>query len=131
MIKTNKYIGKYRILAERDLQTGKPINNGENTYISCYRNIQIHRVGNKILCLVAPFKVQRVFIQEKLKDINLVDFYRTDMETLIWFYEEDLEKILEVFPAKTKGKDIKPKNKFKSRVKLHNKLHKNRSNLND
>lgn len=72
-----------------------------------------------------------MFIQEKLKDINLVDFYRTDMETLIWFYEEDLEKILEIFPAKTKGKDIKPKNKFKSRVKLHSKTNKNRSNLND
>lgn len=118
MIKILSYIGKYRVLCEKDLQTGKSINNGENTYISCYRNIQIHRVDDKILCLTAPFRIQRVFVQEKLKGVNLVGFYYTDMETLIWFYEKDLEKILRIFPAKTKGKDIKPKNKYKSRVKI-------------
>lgn len=109
-----KYVGRYRVLCERDINN-KPINDGKNTYIKCYRNIQIYRVGEQILCLYAPFRVQRVFISERLKDINLVDIYITSMETQIWFYEKDLEKILEIYPPIIKGKDIKPKNKYKSR----------------
>lgn len=47
------------------------------------------------------------------------------MKTQIWFYESDLEEVLEMFPAKTKGKDIKPKNKYKSKIVRDNRKDEN------
>ncbi|EQB4340322.1 hypothetical protein [Clostridium botulinum] len=111
-----KYIGKYRVLCERDIETNKVINNGENTYIKCYRGIQIYRSTEEILMLYAPFVMQRNKTMDKLKGIEIIDYFNTSLETQIKFYEKDLENVLKIFPPVIKGKDIKPKNKYKSKA---------------
>lgn len=40
----------------------------------------------------------------------------TSLETQIKFHEKDLDRILKIFPPVINGKDIKPKNKYKSKV---------------
>lgn len=103
-------------MCERDIETSKAINNGENTYIKCYRGIQIYRVATEILMLYAPFVMQRSKTMDKLKEVEIIDYFNTSLETQIKFHEKDLEKVLEIFLPVTKGKDIKPKNKYKSKV---------------
>lgn len=53
---------------------------------------------------------------DKLKGIEIIDYFNTSLETQIKFYEKDLEKVLKIFPPVIKGKDIKPKNKYKSKA---------------
>ncbi|EKS4395905.1 hypothetical protein QB674_002826 [Clostridium botulinum] len=98
------------------METSKAINNGENTYIKCYRGIQIYRATTEILMLYAPFVMQRSKTMDKLKEVEIIDYFNTSLETQIKFHEKDLERVLEIFPPITKGKDIKPKNKYKSKA---------------
>ena len=116
MRKLDKYVSKYRVLCERDSITNKSLENGTNTYIACYKNVQIYRVKEDKLCLYAPYKMNKANILKKIKPTKIIDFYTTSMDTEIEFMEEDLEYFLEVFKPITKGKDIKAKNKHRSKV---------------
>lgn len=109
----NKYIGRYRILVERDIRTNKPL---ESTYIRCKKGGQIYRYNNDILVYYVPRKLVENIIKQKLNElhIDLVDYYTTSEETIIKFYEKDLDKLADIFEVSTQGKDIKPGNKRKS-----------------
>lgn len=106
----NKYIGKYRVLCERDLETNKPINNGENTYIKCKKNAQVYRYNDEVLVLYVPSRPTALYYEKCLNNACFRYDY-SDYEGQFYFYEENIDKVMEVCKPFVSGKNIKPKNK--------------------
>ena len=106
----NKYIGKYRVMCERDLRDNKPINNGENTYIKCRYNAEIYRFSSEVLVLYVPSRQRAIYYQKALDNICFNCEYG-DYEGRLYFYEKDIEKVTEICKPYLKGINIKPKNK--------------------
>lgn len=106
----NKYIGKYRVLCERDLRDNKPINNGENTYIICKKKATIWRYNDEVLVLYVPSRATANYYKNCLENVCCKYEYG-DYEGQIYFYEKDIDRVAEVCKPYISGKNIKPKNK--------------------
>lgn len=111
-VDTNKYVGKYRVMAERD-ENGKPC---EFTYLKCRKGVKIYRYDDELLMAYIPssYKGNRI-IKEYGNYIEKVTKYDGEMD--LYFKEVYLDRLKDIFKIHIKGRDIKPRNKYKSRVK--------------
>lgn len=105
-----KYIGKYRVVCERDLRDNKPINNGENLYIKCRKNNEIYRYNSEVLVLYVPSRQRALYYEKVLNSVCFKVEY-SDYEGKLYFYEKDIEEVAKVCKPLVSGKNIKPKNK--------------------
>lgn len=107
----DKYIGKYRVEIERDIDTGDPIPNGQ-TYLRCVkRNAdgKVYRYNeHTLVCyMCGTGKINNTI--EKMDEMKLkysVEWYSGEAD--IYFEEDDLDKLVELFGLTSFGADIVP-----------------------
>jgi len=105
-----KYIGKYRVLIERDIITGEPM---EFTYIvgtKAYKNMKAYRFDENTIVLHVPTThtnsiINRVSNELKIK-IKKSTEYSGEID--IYIDESDLYKANSIFKFKTSGANFKP-----------------------
>ena len=108
-----KYIGKYRVLAERD-DFGE-ITDGEFTYLigtGNYSDCKIYRHSDNVLKLLVIGQTSAIvsnmlkkFKESKIEVVGLVD---CKYEGFIMFNEKDLAKVAGIINARTSGASTKP-----------------------
>jgi hypothetical protein len=111
-----KYIGKYRVMAEVDESTGKfPTSSSfEDLYIPCRRKCVIKHTyyGNDILALcfydniTTAKNVESDLTKNKIEHKN--DFPESCNDWEIIFNAKNIDKVAKIVGAKTSGKNIHP-----------------------
>lgn len=100
-----KYVGKYRVVCPFD-QNGKPIK--DDTSLMCKDGAFIYRyTGSTLVYYIsrrAKLRLEREFRMAGVKCTIEVN----DVETLVYFQEKDLDKVLDVVKPLTAGKSYKP-----------------------
>ena len=142
-----KYVGKYRVLADVDLETNKfpDSSSFEDFYIPCNRGCVIKHtyVGNDILSLCFYNSIGLAKnVSKELSKLNIEhqDEISDDcVDAIILFNAKDIEKVAKVVKPKTNGKDIHPlssRNLTKGKVSTYvipekdlDKLYKNTSSM--
>lgn len=129
------YIGKYRVVCEFDRRKLKPC--PDDNYIYCANKGQIYRFNDSMLVYYKPGRNQaeKTIKQLKAVGIEVLKDGSTSEDILIHFREEDLERVAEIFKARTKGVNIKPASRKNLKLfdwyiaqKRVSKLRKNASN---
>lgn len=110
-----KYIGKYRIIAEIDKNTGdfcrdKNGNyyNNNDIFIKCFKGTRIWYIGNRILQVYIPSIKRGNNILKKIDPKYVFDIEQTDEETLFKVKDKDLENIIDFLEPQTCGALISP-----------------------
>lgn len=106
-----KYVGKYRVCCEWDMNKLVPLK--ESTYIYCSGEGQIYRVNDDTLGYLKPKRgVMKSYI-DKFKDLEVEITHTFDSEGDIcfWFNEKDLDKVSEYLGARKSGVNISPYSK--------------------
>ncbi len=115
----NKYIGKYRVFGEINIDTGKSSDNPDDTYLLCKNNIQVYRhygdtdsekeIKNK-LAILFPTTSSRNKILPLLKksNIQLELYFDGEIESIYTFSEKDSDIVFGILKPQVKGKDVKP-----------------------
>ena len=108
-----KYIGKYRVLCERDYN-GEPT--GEDfTYLvgtGGYVNSKVYRYDDNKLSLLVVGRsnglIYNTIAKMKELEVEILDFVSADKESIFIFHESDLPKVAEIISIKTSGASIQP-----------------------
>jgi hypothetical protein len=101
-----KYRNTYRVVVEFDRTTLEP-SNKEDLYIYCSNKGQIYRYDKNTLAYYRD-GVLSARLLEKLDSLNIKYDNKTQSEVLIYFKEEDLDKVVDVFGIRTSGASISP-----------------------
>ena len=108
-----KYIGKYRVLLERD-DSGE-LTGEDFTYLvgtGNYSDCKIYRYSDSVLKLLVMGKttaiVSNMLARFKQLNVEVVGLVDCKYEGFIMFNEKDLDKVAEIIIAKTSGASIKP-----------------------
>lgn len=99
-----EYIGKYRVIAQFDLISGKP--NKEDLSILCTGGGQIYAVGRSTMVYYNP--TRRGSLPVKLDKLGVEYEDWLTSETEIRFSKKDLDLVAKVFGVMTKGAGIPP-----------------------
>lgn len=108
----DKYVGKYRVLIERD-DRGDVVDEGF-TYLKCntpFKGAMVYRFNEDILVFYSPYGTGKTKnLLKKLDEIN-IDYQVTYMtgESTIKFAESDLDKIHKLLGVANYGAKIPPK----------------------
>ena len=103
-----KYIGKYRVLIERDLDTGEPI---EFTYINGTggrKHTKVYRYDNDTLVIYVPTRWVNNIVERVSECITVEKTVEYDGEVDIYIKEVDLHRLDHIFKFKTLGANISP-----------------------
>lgn len=110
-----KYVGKYRVIAEIDQNTGdfcrdKSGNycNNNDIFIKCFKGTRIWYIGNRILQVYIPSIKRGNNILKKIDAKYVFDVEQTDEETLFKVKDKDLESIIGYLQPQTNGASISP-----------------------
>ena len=107
-----KYLGKYRVLCERDID-GEVVEK-DFTYLTgtgSHKNSKIYRYDNNVLKLYVEAKsnptnrMTKLFQDNGVGIISLVDY---DFEVDILFNESDIDTVCSLINCKTSGSKIVP-----------------------
>lgn len=109
----NSYIGKYRVFQEINLDTGKPTDNNEDTFLKCKYNSQVFRFDKNTLALLLTTgnSIKKVIPQLQELGVKLDPFVEGDGEAIYHFPEKQLDLVASIVKPMTKGKNISPKSK--------------------
>lgn len=102
-----KYRNLYRIVAEVDRTTLQPVNKEDDLYIYCSNRGQIYRFDENTLVYYRDGALSSRLL-EKLDELGINYKNKTQSEVLIYFAEEDLDKVVDVFNIRTSGAGISP-----------------------
>lgn len=104
----DKYVGRFRVICEFDRATLKPIK--EDNYIVCANSGQVFRIGLDTLAYYRPTRGNAQQMCDKLITLGAKEVINksTDGDILIYFNEESLEIIADVFRASTNGAGVNP-----------------------
>jgi len=116
----NKYVGKYRVRPELyyDDKNDK-VKVSPETYIDCWRNVQVFRYDNKTLAMKCP---NVAFFNARVRKLRSAKIWHDVLDTddggIIYFKEKDFDTLLEMnigkghfVKPKISGKNINPKSK--------------------
>jgi hypothetical protein len=109
-----KYRNTYRICCEFDRTTLEP-SNKEDLYIYCSNKGQIYRYNESTLVYYRD-GILSTRLLEKLDNLKIKYDNKTQSEVLIYFKEEDLDKVVDVFSIRTSGASISPYSKKNLRL---------------
>ena len=101
-----KYRGKYRVVCEFNRKDLKPI--VEDNYIFCSSGGQIYRYNSDTLIYHRENGQISQKLIDKLNQAKVIYENKTVSETLIYFSENDLHKVVEIFRIRTSGASYKP-----------------------
>ena len=107
-----KYLGKYRVLCERDLDG--ELTDKDFTYLvgtGTHKNSKIYRHNDNILKLYVEGKsspTNRMIKAFEEYGVEILDIVEYDFEVDILFNEFDIEKVCEIITCKTSGAKIQP-----------------------
>ena len=107
-----KYLGKYRVLCERDLDG--EVTDKDFTYLvgtGTHKNSKIYRYSNNILKLYVEGKsspTNRMIKAFEECGVEILDIVEYDFEVDILFNEFDIDKVCEIITCKTSGAKIQP-----------------------
>ncbi len=107
----HKYINKYRVLQEINLETKKPTTNNSDTFLICKNNIQIFRYDKDNLSIYFPTTNSRLKYEPLLKKFKIELLSDGDFESTFLFKEINFLEVAEIVKPQTKGKSIDPKSK--------------------
>lgn len=104
----NKYIGRFRVVCEFDRATLRPLNH--DNYIVCANGGQVFRFGVDTLVYYRPTRGNAHQMADKLISLGAKEVINksTDGDVLIYFKEESLDIIADVFRASTNGAGVNP-----------------------
>ena len=110
----NKYVGKYRVDIERCPKTGDVIEEAD-TFLRCLgrnKGGKVYRYDEEILVCYVASSLSKA--KNMVKDINnlgveIVKLVEYNNEGDIYFYEKDLDKIVDVICITTNGAKIHPR----------------------
>lgn len=111
------YRGKYRIIFEMDLRTGKPL---EACFIKCRRSVNIYRHNDTVLSAYIPSKMRCTYLLKEYPEL-FTAFQTGDKEGTVLFNESDIEKAISILGAIVKGANVSPRSK-RNRVKTLRKI---------
>lgn len=103
-----KYIGKFRVVCEFDRKTLKPIK--DDVYIVCANDGQVFRINNTTLAYYRPTNGNDKKMCEKLVSLGVREVINrsTEGDMLIYFNEDSLDIVVDVFKASVNGASINP-----------------------
>jgi len=116
----NKYVGTYRVRPELYFDDVKEeICVSPETYIDCYRDVEIYRYDRNLLAMQCP---NVAFFNARVQKLEKEKYWHSVLDTddggIIYFREVDFDKIQgmkigkgEFIKPKTSGKNIDPKSK--------------------
>ncbi len=101
----NKYKDTYRVFKPKD-KNGKYSSNLDDTYVICYKNVQIYRYNSNTLAI--QFNSNK-YANNKINELYtlgvlLIILQRGDDEQVYTFPENDFSKVAEVCKAKKRIK---------------------------
>jgi hypothetical protein len=107
----NKYIGKYRVFQEIDLESGKASKNTDDTYLKTKYKSQIYRYDDNTLAILFVTSKSPINILPQLKklNINVEMLSEGDSESIYLFDEKDIKKVASILKPQIKGKNISSK----------------------
>lgn len=125
----SKFKGKYRLLADLDLETNdfpRDENGGiedAGVYISCQYGNKVYHWGRDILIAYVPSRNRARNIKKEMKKqkIDFFDYDESDEEAMWKFKFADADKVIELLKPKTLGASISPfstKNLPKTKVEI-------------
>lgn len=122
-----KYVGKYRVLPELDLDTndfprdekGSIDPTYDDLYIPCRRGYIKSSYEPDYLCwfsdtLKTGRNIKKEFEEHK---IPIYKYDESDLEVIIWFDDKYMNKVASIVKPKTSGKSIKPFSRRNIKIK--------------
>ena len=110
-----KYLGKYRLMAEIDLKTNDFCRDKNGTYcndndifIKCAKGTRIWHVGKDILQVYIPSVMRGNNLIKKIDSKYIFDIEQTDKEVLFKLHDKDLEEVIKHLEPTTVGARISP-----------------------